>query len=187
MSAFRTRVPTPLRQVMKNTAASLIALTLILLLYVLVVPADARVALRWYLLFVAGLGIAVAIQVITVRYPVLWRSSAARGAKAVTAEEPPKRLLAIDRLVTRAAWDAAGFQLELRPILRAIAAQRLSSVATIDIDANPTAAHAILGERVWSLLTPVNLETARSEKGIDPADLRAAVEKLEEFGVVPRA
>ena len=52
-------------------------------------------------------------------------------------DELPQRIRAINRLVTRAGWDAAGFELELRPILRAIAAQRLATYRTIDIDTDP--------------------------------------------------
>ena len=78
-------------------------------------------------------------------------------------------------------------ELELRPILRAIAAQRLATYRTIDIDADPAAARAILGERVWTLLTPVNLEMARRARGIDPDGVRAAVEKLEELGASTHA
>ena len=55
------------------------------------------------------------------------------------------------------------------------------------IDADPAAARAILGERVWMLLTPVNLEMARRARGIEPDDVRAVVEKLEEIGASTHA
>ena len=187
MSTTANGGPTSVRRVVMTAAAVAAVLTLGLILYILVVPTRATLVLRWYLLFVGAIGVIVAIRVIAARYPVLWRSSADRAKDQPTLDELPQRLRAINRLVTRAGWDAAGFELELRPILRAIAAQRLLTYRTIDIDKDPAAARAILGERVWTLLTPANLEMARRAKGIDPDDVRAAVEKLEELGASPHA
>jgi hypothetical protein len=178
--------PASVRHVVMTAAAVAAVLTLGLILYILVVPTRAALVLRWYLLFVGAIGVIVAIRVIAARYPVLWRSSADRAKDQPNLDELPQRIRAINRLVTRAGWDAAGFELELRPILRAIAAQRLLTYRTIDIDKDP-AARAILGERVWTLLTPVNLEMARRAKGIDPDGVRVVVEKLEELGASPHA
>src|SRR5829696_1740798 len=176
--------PASVRHVVMTAAAVAAVLTLGLILYILVVPTRAALVLRWYLLFVV---VIVAIRVMAVHYPVLWQSSADRAKDQPNLDELPQRIRAINRLVTRAGWDAAGFELELRPILRAIAAQRLATYRTIDIDADPAAARAILGERVWTLLTPVNLEMARRARGIDPDGVRAAVEKLEELGASTHA
>jgi hypothetical protein len=187
MSTTADGGPASVRRVVMKAAAVATLLTLGLILVILVVPARTALVLRWYLLFVGAIGVLVAIRVIAARYPVLWRSSADRAKDQPNLDELPQRIRAINRLVTRAGWDAAGFELELRPILRAIAAQRLLTYRTIDIDGNPAAARAILGERVWTLLTPVNLEMARRAKGIDPDDVRAAVETLEELGATPHA
>ena len=179
--------PASVRRVVMTAAAVAAVLTLGLILSILVVPMRAALVLRWYLLFVGAIGVTVTIRVIAARYPVLWRSSADRVKDQPTFDELPHRIRAINRLVTRAGWDAAGFELELRPILRAIAAQRLLTYRTIDIDADPAAARAILGERVWTLLTPVNLEMARRARGIEPDGVRAVVEKLEELGASTHA
>jgi hypothetical protein len=187
MSTTANDGPTSVRGVMMKAAAVATLLTLGLVLVILVVPTWAALALRWYLLFVGAIGVFVAIRVMAERYPVLWRSSTDRAKDQPDLDELPQRIRAINRLVTRAGWDAAGFELELRPILRAIAAQRLLTYRTIDIDEDPAAARAILGERVWALLTPVNLEMARRAKGVDPDSVRAAVETLEELGASPHA
>ena len=187
MSTTANGGPASVRRVVMTAAAVATLLTLGLILVILVVPTRAALVLRWYLLFVGAIGVIVAIRVIAARYPVLWRSSADRAKDQPNLDELPQRIRAINRLVTRAGWDAAGFELELRPILRAIAAQRLLTYRTIDIDEDPAAARAILGERVWTLLTPVNLEMARRAKGIDPDGVRAAVETLEELGASPHA
>jgi hypothetical protein len=171
-----------LRRAITTAAAVTVVATLGLIVYVLVVPARTAPALRWYLLFAGTLGVITAVRVITARYPVLWKSSADIGREQSERDDLPQRLRAIDRLVARAGWDAAGFELELRPILRAVAAQRLATYRTIDMDADSATARAVLGERVWALLTPVNLEAAREARGIAAADLRATVETLEELG-----
>ena len=187
MSTSANGGPTSVRRVVMTAAAVATVLTLGLILVILVVPTRAAPALRWYLLFVGAIGVIIAIRVIAARYPVLWRSSADRAKDQPNLDELPQRIRAINRLVTRAGWDAAGFELELRPILRAIAAQRLLTYRTIDIDEDPAAARAILGERVWTLLTPVNIEMARRARGIEPDGVRAVVEKLEELGASPHA
>jgi hypothetical protein len=175
--------PASVRRVVVTAAAVAAVPTLGLILYILVVSTRAALALRWYLLFVGGIGVIAAIRVMAARYPVLWRSSADRANDQPDRDELPQQLRAINRLVTRAGWDAAGFELELRPMLRAIAAQRLATYRTVDIDADPAAARAILGERVWTLLTPVDLDTARrAPGGVDPDGVRAAVETLEGLG-----
>jgi hypothetical protein len=187
MSTSANGGPASVRRVVMTAAAVAAAVTLGLIVDILVVPTQATLVLRWYLLFVGAIGVTVTIRVIAVRYPVLWRSSAGRVKGQANVDELPQRIRAINRLVTRAGWDAAGFELELRPILRAIAAQRLATYRTIDIDADPAAARVILGEQVWTLLTPVNLEIARRARGIEPDDMRAVVEKLEELGASTHA
>src|SRR5215204_4062299 len=182
MSTTANGGPASVRRVVMTAAAVASVLTLGLILYYLVVPTQAALVLRWYLLVVGAIGVIVTIRVIAARYPVLWRSSADRSKDQPNLDELPQRIRAINRLVSRAGWDAAGFELELRPILRAIAAQRLLAYRTIDMDADPAAARAVLGERVWTLLTPVNLEMARRARGIEPDGVRTAVEKLEEIG-----
>jgi hypothetical protein len=171
------------RTAVAPVSAAVIA-TLILIVVALVVPARASAALHWYLVITGAIAAAAAIRVITVRYPVLWRSSLDLSPIPARTPEFPARLRAIDRLVSRSEWDAVGYQQELRPILRAIAAQRLATYWTIDIDADPAAARAVLGEQVWALLARVDLERARDSRGIAREELRVAVARLEELDVV---
>jgi hypothetical protein len=178
----------PWRRAVGRAVVVVALATLALILVLLVIPARAGQAMRWYLLGVAAIAAATAIGGITARYPVLWRSSFEQALRAPEPpEELPARLLGIERLVSRASWDAGGYQTELRPILCAIAAQRLATYRTIDMDRQPEAARAVLGDRVWALLAPVDLETIRSAGGIDLRDLQAAVETLENLNVNPHA
>ncbi len=156
--------------------------TTALILIVLTLPARAALALRVYLVVVGALIVIAAIRALVVRYPVLWRESfdPARSAPPPP-PEAPARLRAIYRLISRAQWDPAGFDLELRPILRDIAAQRLATYRTIDMNAEPRAARAVLGERAWEFLMPPAREAGRDERTVALADLRATVELLEKL------
>ena len=110
MSTTANGGPASVRHVVMTAAAVAAVLTLGLILYILVVPTRAALVLRWYLLFVGAIGVIVAIRVIAARYPVLWRSSADRAKDQPNLDELPQRIRAINRLVTRAGWDAAGFE-----------------------------------------------------------------------------
>jgi hypothetical protein len=67
--------------------------------------------------------------------------------------------------------------MELRPLLRAIATQRLAAYRSVELDGD--AARDVLGERVWAFLTMDSLETARRDRAVDLADLSVTVERLE--------
>ncbi|HET7092728.1 MAG TPA: hypothetical protein VFI22_04595, partial [Thermomicrobiales bacterium] len=144
--------------------------------------------LHWYLVVVGVLVIVGVIYAIALRYPIDWRPPADFMRPAtVSSAGPPQRLREIERLVAYSKWDAADFHARLRPILRHAAAQRLAAIRTIDIDANPAAARAALGDRVWFLLAPKDPTTIRRDGGIAPDDLQTIVATLEALDDEPRA
>ncbi|MER3486147.1 MAG: hypothetical protein C4345_09425, partial [Chloroflexota bacterium] len=67
------------------------------------------------------------------------------------------------------------FQARLRPSLRDIAAQRLATYRSIDIDAEPDDARAMLGEKVWALLEM----REQDGPGIALGELQMVVDALE--------
>jgi hypothetical protein len=182
MIPFRRDRSSPFRRIVATAIAVAALATLALVLVALILPGRAALALRWYLVAIAAIAVVAAIRSLVARYPVLWRPNAdsARMSLEVTSG-PPARLRTINGLVTRSQWDGVGFQLELRPILRAIAAQRLATFRTIDLDGEPAAARSALGEEAWALLSPVDVDRAKGEYGIEQGGLRAAVETLEEL------
>jgi hypothetical protein len=185
MNEIGTGFTIRLRRIVVAAVAATIAATLALIVTALIVPGRTALALHWYLLVIGAVVVVAAIRAMTLRYPVQQQSLFdAVGRPPVAQLELPARLRQIDRLVVRAGWDPAAFQFELRPLLRAIAAQRLATYRTIDIDAEPAAARAALSERAWTFLAPSDLATARGDGGIDRGDLRAAVETLEKLDVV---
>lgn len=188
MKSFIPPAMVPYVRILLGAVAVIFMATLTLTLLVLIVPAWSGRAVHWYLVFVSAVAIAAALRAMTTRYPVLWISSSEQGtAPAAPPDELPERPRALYRLVSRAGWDGAGFELELRPVLRAIAAQRLATWCTIDLDTQPEQARAVLGEPLWTLLLPIDLKFARGAPGVDLATLRAAVTTLEELHVVPHA
>jgi hypothetical protein len=71
----------------------------------------------------------------------------------------------------------------LRPELRRVAADRLSWSRGIELDDDPVAARAALGEAAWALVRPDPGELPdREAPGTPPAALAAAVAALERVG-----
>lgn len=169
------RRPTPFLLIAVALAATFVAI-----LAVLVVPDRAETILRWLAVGVGVLVVLGAIDAITTRFPIDWRPPAAFASQIrPSAPDPPQRLREIERLVAYAQWDGVDFHARLRPVLRLIAARRLAAQGTIDIDANPEAARAALGERVWTLLAPKDPTKIRRDGGIASEELRAVVATLE--------
>ena len=86
----------------------------------------------------------------------------------------------LERLVLGATQVAGEAYHRLRPALRRIAAEELSSRRGIDLDGRTEAARAVLGEVPWALLRPdLPPPVDRRGPGLDPAALRAVVDALE--------
>jgi hypothetical protein len=120
------------------------------------------------------------------RYPVYAATAFDLAARPRPAHvEPPARLREIERLVSYAEWDVVDFQARLRPILRQIAAHRLAVSRTVDIDLDPEAARAALGQRVWAILAPAEPLPDRRNQPIGLDNLRTVVEALEQLDDLP--
>jgi hypothetical protein len=71
--------------------------------------------------------------------------------------EPPSKLfevIAIEGVLLDAEWSWRGVEYRLRPLLRKIAASRLIERHQVDLEADPAAAHRILGPELWALVGP---------------------------------
>jgi len=99
------------------------------------------------------------------------------------AEAPrPKGLRAMERQVGLACGSAGDLHERLCPLLRDIARDRLAT-AGIDLDRDPEAAELAVGPDTWELVrgdrpTPDDRHAA----GVALADVRAAVDRLEQIG-----
>ncbi|HEX7498509.1 MAG TPA: hypothetical protein VF344_08605 [Candidatus Limnocylindrales bacterium] len=115
--------------------------------------------------------------------------------------EPPSKLfevIAIEGVLLDAEWSWRGVEYRLRPLLRKIAASRLIERHQVDLEADPAAAHRILGPELWALVgpgaygpmvaeTPDKIDERRSTepaqtrhgRGIPRATIRRVIDLLE--------
>jgi hypothetical protein len=168
----------------KRAALAVLAVAVLatvgLLAVALVRPGEATAALRGWLLVVGASALAAAARVAAKVYPRHRRTGFDRiQERPPTPAEPPERLKQLESIVMAAGWDRREFQARLRPVLWTIAGQRLATYRSVDLAAEPDVARAVLGERVWDLLTtPIDIHD-RDGPGIVPAELRTVVETLE--------
>jgi hypothetical protein len=143
-------------QILRPWLGLLVLATFALALIAIVMPGRAPVALHWYLVLVATMATLATMQAIVKRFPDDRRSrNDPFGRRPPEADEQPQRLREIERLVSYSRWSAADYDERLRPILYEIARQRLAAYGSIAIDTDPAAARTLLGERVWTLISPV--------------------------------
>ena len=143
-------------------------------LYVsLAVPADRRIAVHAYVLFVGTLLVVAVLAAVGAAAPAARRSDFRRALdERPEAAATVPQLAKIEREVTLAIGNAYDLHTRLLPHLRAIAEARLER-------SGRTAGPDTLG-RWWELLRPDRPEPAeRFARGIAAAELRALVSDLE--------
>jgi hypothetical protein len=97
-----------------------------------------------------------------------------------TRDEPVATLERTTRDTALGVSRAVDLHVRLRPILREIAAQRLVARRGIDLDAQPDAVRAVIGDDAFQLLRPDRVApTDRLAPGIGPAELRRLLDDLE--------
>jgi hypothetical protein len=104
--------------------------------------------------------------------------------KALRRRRPPdSRVEALARLedqVSLAVASALDLHVRLLPALREAAGELLLTRRGVDLEADPEAARAVLGDDAWALLRPdLGAPADRFGKGISPARLRALVDAVE--------
>jgi len=137
-------------------------------------PVPFGLAFRIYLVAIAGLAVAALLRAALAPYRPAPVEPFRPWSRRVAVISRPPGLEEVERAVDFAAWNPADLRRRLRPILREVAAQRLQSSAGVDLERDPAAARALLGEEAWAL---VSEEFATPDSGT-PA-LRAALERLE--------
>lgn len=172
------------RGMAKRAALAVLILASVATLGLLVVavarPERTSFALRWWLLAVGATILTAAARLAANVLPAHGQTSFDRiQERRKTMPEPPERLRQIERFVTSAQHNRLEFRGRLRPILHAVAVQRLSAHRGIDVEQSPDAARAEFGERLWTLLTTSATAPDRDGPGIDLSELRALVDALE--------
>jgi hypothetical protein len=167
-----------------RTAVLAVAATLALLAVVELRPDRRPLAVAAWLLLLGVLAARLLLRWLLLAYPRPGPSPfdaalAARPARP----RPPAELERLARLLALSSASAVHAHTRLRPELRRVAADRLSWSLGIELDADPAAARAALGEAAWPLVRPDPGETPdREAPGVPPAVLDAAVAALERVG-----
>ena len=147
-------------------------------------PTQRPLAIGVYLLVMAAVGVHLLVTWLRLTYPPPPASpfdAALSGRPA--AARPPAELDRLARLLALSSASALHAQTPLRSELRPVAADRLSWSRGVDLDADPAAARAALGETGWKLLGPDPGDLPdREAPGLPPAALAALVATLERIG-----
>lgn len=150
----------------------------LLLAVIVFQPGQSRLALDVYLLFLG------AVALLTLAHAT--RAGDPEGGSPFedalhhrpARVEPLAQLDSLDRQVTLGLGNAFDLHYRLRPILRAVAEERLA-VRGVSLD-DPEGARAVLGEDAWALLRP-DREPPRDRfaLGATPDELEALLTRLE--------
>jgi hypothetical protein len=167
-----------------RTGALAVAATLALVAVVELRPDRRPVALAAWLLLLGALAVRLLLRWLLLAYPRPVPSPFdAALATRPAAPRPPAELVRLARLLALSSASAVHAHTRLRPELRRVAADRLSWSRGIELDADPVAARAALGEAAWPLVRPDPGELPdREAAGAPPAVLDAAVAALERVG-----
>lgn len=166
-----------MRRNLWNAGRAVALSTAVLVVVVALLPGRLAPAVRIYALVLCAVAIALALAMLRRGLPP------ARDLLPRTRRPAPHTIARLDRLENEVALGMAGsFDLHyrLRPRVRALAAGLLASRRGISLDAEPSAARAVLGHDAWDLVRgdrppPEN----RLARGLTQAELAAVVESLE--------
>jgi hypothetical protein len=152
-----------------------VAATLAMVATVQLAPARGPLAVAAWLLLLGVLAVRLLLRWLQLAFP---RPRPSPFDAALTDRpappRPPAELDRLARLLTLSSASALHAHLRLRPELRPLAADRLAWWSGVDLDADPAAARAALGEAAWALVRP-----DRDAPGAPPTALAEAVAALE--------
>jgi hypothetical protein len=164
-----------------------VAATLVLVGTVQLRPDQRPLAVAVYLLLVGGLAVRLLVVWLALTHPRPPASpfDAALAARPVP-PRPPAELDRLTRLLALSSASALHAHTRLRAELRPVAADRLRWSLGIDLDADPAAARAALGEAGWALLGRDQRDLPdREAPGPPPRALVELIAGLERIGAPP--
>jgi hypothetical protein len=157
--------------------------TVALVAVVQLAPTQRPLAIAVYLLVMAGLTVQLLVAWLRLTYPPPPPSpfDAALAARPVP-PSPPAELDRLARLLALSSASALHAHTRLRTELRPVAADRLRWSLAVDLDADPAAARAALGEAGWALLARDQRDLPdREAAGLPPAALAELIANLEKI------
>ena len=166
--------------------AVLVALlaSLALVLVVQLAPTRRPLAVASYLLVMGALATQLLVTWLRLAFPRPPPSpfDAALAARPAP-PRPPAELDRLARLLALSSASALHAHTRLRSELRPVAADRLRWALAVDLDADPAAARAALGEAGWALLARDQRDLpSREAAGLPPAALAELIGNLERIG-----
>jgi hypothetical protein len=174
--------------VVRAVLVALIA-TLTLVATVQLAPTQRSLAVAVYLLVMGAVAVRLLVAWLRLLYPPPPPSPFDTALAARRAPpRPPAELERLGRLLALSSASALHAHTRLRGELRPVAADRLRWSLAVDLDADPAAARAALGDTGWALLArrPRDLPD-REAPGPSPAALAELVGNLEAIGEDGRA
>jgi hypothetical protein len=151
-------------------------------------PARRPLVLAVYLLVMGGVAVQLLVTWLGLLYPRPPASpfDAALAARPVP-PRPPAELDRLARLLALSSASALHAHTRLRSELRPVAADRLRWSLAVDLDREPEAARAALGEAGWALLARDQRDLPdREAAGPPPAALGELITNLERIGASDR-
>jgi hypothetical protein len=169
--------------VVRAVLAAVVA-TVILAGVVQLAPTRRPLIVAIYLLVMAGLAVDLLVTWLRLTYP---RPPASAFDAALAARSapprPPAELDRLARLLALSSASALHAHTRLRTELRPVAADRLRWWLAVDLDRDPAAARAALGEAGWALLTRDQRDLPdREAPGLSPVALGELIANLERIG-----
>jgi hypothetical protein len=167
-----------------RSAALALAATLVLVAAVQLAPDRRGVAVGVWLLLLGALALRLLVGVVRLAHPPPGRSPFDAALGAVPAgPRPPAELERLARLLALSSASALHAHTRLRSELRPVAADRLRWSLAVDLDGDPGAARAALGEAGWALLARDQRDLPEREApGLPPAALAELIGNLERIG-----
>jgi hypothetical protein len=169
--------------IVRAVAVAVIA-TLTLAGVVQLAPTQRPLAVAVYLLVMAGLTVQLLLAWLRLTYPPPPPSpfDAALAARPAAAR-PPAELDRLARLLALSSASGLHAHTRLRSELRPVAADRLRWALAVDLDGDPAAARAALGETGWALLARDQRDLPdREAAGLPQAALAELIANLERIG-----
>jgi hypothetical protein len=167
------------RAIMAGVVASLVLAGVVQL-----APTRRPLAVAAYLLVMAGLAVDLLVAWLRLTFPRPPPSpfDAALAARPAP-PRPPAELDRLARLLALSSASALHAHTRLRTELRPVAADRLRWSLAVDLDRDPAAARAALGEAGWALLARDQRDLpSREATGLPPAALAELIGNLERIG-----
>jgi hypothetical protein len=167
-----------------RAALAAVVATVALAVVVQLAPTRRPLAIAVYLLVLGALVVDLLVAWLRLTYPrpppsPFDTALAARPAPP----RPPAELDRLARLLALSSASALHAHTRLRAELRPVAADRLRWSLAVDLDRDPAAARAALGEAGWALLARDQRDLPdREAPGLSPAALAELIANLERIG-----